>query len=33
MGRAIFIGTYPSLTHKMLDHEMDVIKEFVGRYR
>jgi hypothetical protein len=31
MDQALFIGTYPGLSHQMIDYEMDVIKEFVGR--
>ena len=32
MEKALFIGTYPGLSHQMIDYEIDVIKEFVGRY-
>ena len=32
MDQVLFIGTYPGLSHQMIDYEMDTIKEFVGRY-
>jgi CDP-6-deoxy-D-xylo-4-hexulose-3-dehydrase len=31
MREAIFIGTYPGLTPGMIDHEMQVISDFVAR--
>ena len=32
MNTTLFLGTYPGLTTKMLDFEIDVITSFVRRY-
>jgi len=32
MERALFIGTYPGLSHEMIDYEIEVIKQFLDRY-
>ena len=32
MDRALFIGTYPGLSHEMIDYEIEVIKQFLDRY-
>jgi CDP-6-deoxy-D-xylo-4-hexulose-3-dehydrase len=32
MSTALFLGTYPGLTHAMLDYEIETIRKFVGQH-
>jgi len=31
MGRALFLGTYPGLTQRMIDYEIEIINEFLNK--
>ena len=32
MNNALFLGTFPGLTNKMIDYEISIIQQFVDEY-